>query len=68
MADVLVKDLLGFLAMGIAGILAFFNLRGRVAIIEARQQDDRKAVEKTMSRIEGSLDRIESKLDGKADK
>lgn len=63
-----IKDILTIVGLALAGLVAFFNLRGRVGIIEARQKDDRDQTERTLSRIDTKLDRIEGKLDNKADK
>jgi len=62
------KDMLTWGAMLAALASAFFHLRGRVAVIEALQKRDREAVKDGFKDIKEGLQRIEDKLDGKADK
>jgi len=62
------KDLIAWAAMLIAGVGQFFHLKGRVTLIEARQKDLRADLSKSLDKIDQKLERIEGKLDGKADK
>jgi hypothetical protein len=62
------KDILtwgGTLATLAAG---WFNLKQRVAIIEALQKRDQEAFKDALERIDGKLDAIDQKLDRKMDK
>lgn len=63
-----IKDLITWGAMlaGLAG--TFFKLSARVSVIEALQKRDREAVKEGFKDIKDGLERIEHKLDNKADK
>ncbi len=63
-----IKDLLTWGATLIALAGAFFHLKGRVGVLEALQKRDREAVKEGFQGINDSLDRIERKIDSKADK
>lgn len=62
------KDILtwGGTLLAVAG--AWFNLKGRVGILEAMQGRDREEMREGIGDIRDSLQRIERKIDGKADK
>lgn len=62
------KDLITWVAMGVGLIAQWFHLKGRVAILETRQDMQAKHHEETMDRIDRTLERIEKKIDEKADK
>lgn len=70
-----IKDLIAWAATLVAVVAQFFHLKGRVALIEARQNDirqDQRAmreeVRDDLVRINTKLDRISDKLDGKVDR
>ncbi|MCF6432648.1 hypothetical protein [Leisingera sp. MMG026] len=62
------KDILtwGGTLVVVAG--AWFSLKGRVALLEAMQGRDRDEMRKGFNDIKEGLQRIEDKMDGKADK
>ena len=62
------KDILTWGAMLIGLVAQWFHLKGRVAILETKQEIQDKHHVESMERITKTLERIESKLDGKADK
>lgn len=62
------KDILTWGAMIIGLVAQWFHLKGRVAILETKQDIQAKHHDESMDRITRSLERIERKLDGKADK
>tara|TARA_R110002094_G_scaffold61383_1_gene71954 strand:+ start:263 stop:469 length:207 start_codon:yes stop_codon:yes gene_type:complete len=68
MTEIGIKDLMtwGGTLVTVAG--AFFHLRGRVSVIEALQKRDRETVKEGFRDIKDGLQRIEDKLDHKADK
>ena len=55
------------IAEGIGLVAHWFHLKGRVAILETRQDIQSKPHEDTLDRIDRKLERIERKLDGKVD-
>ena len=66
--DVYLKDILAWCVTAVSVAGAFFHLRGRVAVIEALQKRDREAVKEGFRDLKDCLQRIEDKLDHKADK
>lgn len=66
--EVGLKDLLTWGGTLLAFASAFFHLKGRVGVIEALQKRDREAVKDGFKDIKEGLQRIEDKLDHKADK
>jgi hypothetical protein len=66
--DVDLKDVLAWCATAVGMAGAFFHLRGRVSVIEALQKRDREVVKDGFRDIKDCLQRIEDKLDHKADK
>jgi hypothetical protein len=54
--------------MLLAGVVWLVRLEGRINVQNARQDATDKRVDGLEDRILAQLDRIESKLDGKADK
>ncbi len=62
------KDLLAWVTAIVTIVAQFFHLKGRITVIEARQKDDRESVRESFREIKEGLQRIEGKLDGKADK
>ena len=56
------------IAEGIGLVAHWFHLKGRVAILETKQDIQSKHHEDTLDRIDRKLERIERKLDGKVDK
>jgi hypothetical protein len=66
--EVGLKDILTWAAMSLGLVGQWFHLKGRVAILETKQDMQSKHHEETLDRIERKLDRIERKLDDKADK
>ena len=63
-----IKDILTWGAMLVGLIAQWFHLKGRVAIIEALQKRDREAVREGFKEIKEGIQRIEDKIDHKADK
>ena len=61
------KDILTWGGMAIGLVAQWFHLKGRVAILETKQEMQAKHHEEALDRIGHSLERIERKLDGKAD-
>lgn len=53
---------------GLGGVVWLVRLEGRINVQTARQDATDKRVDGLEDRILAQLDRIESKLDGKADK
>lgn len=53
---------------GIGGVVWLVRLEGRINVQTAKQEATDKRVDGLEDRILAQLDRIESKLDGKADK
>jgi hypothetical protein len=53
---------------GIGGVVWLVRLEGRINVQSAKQEATDKRVDGLEDRILAQLDRIESKLDGKADK
>lgn len=66
--EVSLKDILTWGAMAFGLVAQWFHLKGRVAILETKQDLQGKHHEESMDRIGRALERIERKLDGKADK
>ncbi len=66
--EVSLKDILTWDGMAIGLVAQWFHLKGRVAILETKQEIQDKHHEESMDRITHLLERIERKLDGKADK
>ena len=62
------KDLLAWGAMLVSIVGAFFHLKGRVLVLETRQNDLREAVRDGFEKLDKKLDHIDAKLDKKADK
>lgn len=62
------KDILTWGGMIIGLIAQWFHLKGRVALLEALQKRDRENVREGFKDIKDGIQRIEDKLDGKADK
>lgn len=63
-----IKDLIAWAMTLVAVVGQFFHLKGRVALIEARQNDLRDNLRESLDKIDAKLDRIDTKLDKKADK
>lgn len=68
MMDVVFKDFLtwGGMVLGLAA--QWFHLKGRVAILETKQDMQAKHHDEALDRIDRKLERIERKMDNKADK
>ncbi|WP_224825780.1 hypothetical protein [Cognatishimia sp. MH4019] len=66
--EVNLKDILTWGGMAIGLVAQWFHLKGRVAILETKQELQKEHHEESMGRIERTLARIEGKLDGKVDK
>lgn len=62
------KDILTWGAMVVGLLAQWFHLKGRVAILETKQEIQGRHHEESMDRITRTLQRIERKLDDKADK
>ncbi len=62
------KDLITWAAMALAMVAQWFHLKSRVAILETKHNMATRHHEDTLGRIDRKLDRIEQKLDDKADK
>jgi len=62
------KDILTWGAMVIGLVAQWFHLKGRVAILETKQDIQAKHHEDALDRIDRKLERIEHKIDEKADK
>lgn len=62
------KDILTWGAMVVGLVGQWFHLKGRVAILETKQDMQAKHHEDALDRIDRKLERIERKLDDKADK
>lgn len=62
------KDILTWGAMIVGLVAQWFHLKGRVAILETKQDLQAKHHEDALDRIDRKLERIERKLDDKADK
>lgn len=62
------KDMLAWLTAIITLVAQFFHLKGRIAVIEARQHDMRETFRDGLEKIDKKLDAIDMKLDRKADK
>lgn len=62
------KDLLAWATAVITIVAQFFHLKGRIAVLEARQSDMRETFRDSLASIDRKLDAIDKKLDGKADK
>lgn len=63
-----IKDIIAWGSLFVAVAGQFFHLKGRVALIEARQKDLREDLKDSLDRIDKKLDHIDKKLDNKADK
>lgn len=63
-----IEDLVAYGVLLIAVAGQFFHLKGRLTVVEARQKDDRESVKEGFREIKSSLQRIEDKIDEKADK
>lgn len=66
--EVNLKDILTWGGMAIGLVAQWFHLKGRVAILETKQELQAKHHDESMDRIGRSLERIERKLDDKVDK
>tara|TARA_R110002124_G_scaffold77533_1_gene207586 strand:+ start:251 stop:454 length:204 start_codon:yes stop_codon:yes gene_type:complete len=62
------KDLIAWVVLAVGVVGQFFHLKGRVALIEARQKDLRADLKESLEKIDKKLDHIDRKLDHKADK
>ncbi len=63
-----IEDLIAWAGLLVTVVAQLFHLRGRIAILEARQNDLRTDIKQVMDRIDHRLENIEAKLDRKADK
>lgn len=66
--EVNLKDILTWGGMLIGLVAQWFHLKGRVAILETKQEMQAKHHDEAMERIDRKLERIEGKIDAKADK
>jgi len=66
--EVGLKDLLTWGGMALGLVAQWFHLKGRVAILETKHDIQAKHHEDTLDRIDRKLERIERKMDEKADK
>ncbi len=66
--DIEPKDLVTWGAVVIGWVAQFFHLKNRVAILETKQELQDRHHQDALDRIDRKLERIESKLDQKADK
>ncbi len=66
--DIEPKDLATWGAVVVGWVAQFFHLKNRVEIIATRQDLQDKHHEEALERIDRKLERIENKLDQKADK
>lgn len=62
------KDLLTWGGMLLGLVAQWFHLKGRVAAVELKQDMQRSNHREALERIDRTLERIEKKLDDKADK
>lgn len=62
------KDLLTWGGMALGLVAQWFHLKGRVAILETKLDMQSKHHDEALGRIDSTLERIERKLDDKADK
>ena len=62
------KDILTWAAFALGFLAQWFTLKSRVTIIEALQKRDRETVRESFKEIKEGIQRIEDKLDHKADK
>ncbi len=62
------KDILTWGAMIVGLIAQWFHLKGRVSIVETKIEIQAKHHDEAMDRIGRQLERIERKIDDKADK
>lgn len=66
--EVSLKDILTWGGMLIGLVAQWFHLKGRVSILETKQELQKEHHDKGMEQITRSLERIEEKLDGKVDR
>lgn len=66
--EVSLKDILTWGGTALAVVAQWFHLKGRVAILETKQEIQNQHHKDALEHIDRTLERIESKLDGKADK
>lgn len=62
------KDLIAWGSLLVGAVAQFFHLKGRIMVLESRQDDLRDTVKDGFEKLGTQLDRIDAKLDKKADK
>lgn len=63
-----IKDLIAWASMLIGAVAQYFHLAGRIMVLESRQNDTRDTIDKNFDKLAAQLERIDAKLDKKADK
>lgn len=62
------KDLIAWAVLLVGAVAQFFHLKGRIMVLESRQDDLREVIKDAFDKFDKKLDHIDSKLDKKADK
>jgi hypothetical protein len=62
------KDLIAWGTLLVGAVAQFFHLKGRIMVLESRQNDLRDTIKDSFEKLGKQLDHIDRKLDGKADK
>lgn len=62
------KDLIAWGALLVGTVAQFFHLKGRIMVLESRQDDLRATIKDSFEKLGKQLEHIDAKLDKKADK
>lgn len=62
------KDLIAWATLAIGAVGQFFHLKGRIMVLESRQDDFKETIKENFDKLGRQLEQIDSKLDKKADK
>jgi hypothetical protein len=62
------KDLIAWAVLLVGAVAQFFHLKGRIMVLESRQDDFRETIKDNFDKLGKQLAQIDAKLDKKADK
>ncbi len=62
------KDLIAWATLLVGALAQFFHLKGRIMVLESRQDDFKETIKENFDKLGRQLEQIDSKLDKKADK
>lgn len=62
------KDLIAWATLLVGALAQFFHLKGRIMVLESRQDAFKETIKENFDKLGAQLERIDAKLDKKADK